>query len=75
MRHQTQPMNPFLDDLTEHETILWQGKPHKRSYIWRGSWYFVAISLMWGGFAIFLEVLVILSQAPFIVLSLALSYC
>lgn len=60
------PRNVFRPRLLAGESILWVGGPEVRPYALRGAWYLMPFSLLWGGFAIFWEVGVISSGAPFL---------
>src|SRR5262245_41322509 len=56
--------DPFRDDLDPGETILWQGQPNRQRYLLRGRWA-IPFTLAWCGFAIFWEVSVFRTDAPF----------
>lgn len=49
-------MTELAGYLLRDERILWQGKPNIRDYVFRGAWYLIPFSLLWGGFAIFWEI-------------------
>lgn len=51
--------------LKSNESLLWTGKPRQGIIIKRIDAFVIPISLIWGGFAIFWEVSVISSGAPF----------
>ena len=59
------PDAPLRGYLLPDERILWQGRPEVRPFVWRGWWYLVPFSLLWGGFAIFWEYSVLRNGAPF----------
>ena len=44
--------------------MLWAGQPDVRTYALQGAWYLIPFSIMWGGFAIFWEVSVLLRGGP-----------
>ena len=46
-------------ELISGETILWAGKPNPRVIFHSDDWYIVPFSLLWGGFAIFWESMVL----------------
>jgi Bacterial PH domain len=50
--------------LRPNERLLWEGKPDVWAYSMRGALYLIPFSLLWGGFAIFWEVSVLTSKAP-----------
>jgi hypothetical protein len=52
------------DYLLPGEQIVWEGKPDVRTFMFRGWWYLVPFSLLWGGFAIFWEASAIAGGAP-----------
>jgi len=57
--------NQIRPYLAGDEYILWQGRPEKGHIFTRYDFYMVPFSLLWGGFAIFWELSVIASGAPF----------
>jgi len=54
----------FKDELLKNEKILWSGKPKDGIFFKGSDALMIPFSLMWGGFAIFLEASVITSDAP-----------
>lgn len=46
------------------ERLLWEGRPDKRTYVLRGSWFLLPFSVLWGGFAIYWEYLALTHGAP-----------
>lgn len=57
--------NIFNDELINGEEILWSGQPDKNVIFSKIDIFFIPFSIMWGGFAIFWEVSVSISNAPF----------
>lgn len=55
-------LKPHLD---ADESLLWTGKPKQGIYLKGSDVFMIPFSLMWGGFAIFWEATVILTDAPF----------
>ncbi len=49
----------FENDLLRHERLLWCGQPLKRIVLRPSDWYAVPFSIMWGGFALFWESVVL----------------
>lgn len=43
------------------ERLLWAGQPDVRAYALQGAWYLIPFSLLWGGFAIFWELMALTS--------------
>ena len=43
------------------EHLLWAGQPDVRAYALQGAWYLIPFSLIWGGFAIFWELMALQS--------------
>ena len=56
--------SPLRSLLRPGERVLWEGQPDVWAYSMRGAWYLIPFSLLWGGFAIFWEVMAITSEAP-----------
>jgi hypothetical protein len=49
----------FQDELQQGERILWSGQPETSAFFTGADFYLVPFSILWGGFAIFWEVMVI----------------
>jgi len=47
------------------ETVRWSGAPPRGLMLRSSDWFAVPLSLLWGGFAIFWETIVIAGRAPF----------
>ncbi len=56
-------VQPFLDG---GESLLWSGRPRTGVRLQAGDAVMIPFSLMWGGFAVFWEVMVIRSHAPLV---------
>lgn len=56
---------PLQPDLQPGETLEWTGRPNPWRVFTLGDVFLIPFSLMWGGFAIFWEVGVVASRAPF----------
>jgi hypothetical protein len=61
----SQPPDAIRRRLRPGERILWSGRPNLNAYAMRGVWYLLPFSIVWLGFAIFWELGVISSRAPF----------
>ena len=57
--------NALGRELTREEEFLWAGRPKQGLYIRRSDLVAVPFSLVWAGFAIFWEIMVITTGAPF----------
>ena len=64
MSYSDSTYTPLLDRLDSGESLLWNGQPNPRAYMFRGVWFLLPFSIMWFGFAIFWESSVIMSGAP-----------
>lgn len=53
-------------ELERGEKLIWSGQPRQGMYFTAQDFYLVPFSLLWGGFAIFWEVLVLMSNAPIV---------
>lgn len=51
-------------ELAAGEELLWAGRPPQGLRLQPGDWFLIPFSLMWGGFAIFWEVMAVVGQAP-----------
>ena len=70
-------MTPFVREplpIPSGETVRWMGEP-PTGLIWRSSdWFLVPFSLMWGGFALFWESMVISGGAPLVMILFGLPF-
>jgi hypothetical protein len=57
--------SPLRSRLRPGERVLWEGQPDVWVFSMRGAWYLIPFSLLWGGFAIFWEVMAVSTGAPF----------
>lgn len=53
--------------LTDGEYVIWQGAPVKGHLFSLQDIFLIPFSLMWGGFAVFWELMVILADAPLLI--------
>ena len=76
-------LNPLVEELEPGETIVWQGKPEVWPFVTMGLWHLlvaVPLTLAWGGFFVFLEIIALrdgsvvgaLLFAPFVLFGLYL---
>ena len=54
----------FLPEMMRDEELLWTGRPDPNALLTRADIFLIPFSILWGGFAIFWEIGVIASGAP-----------